>query len=498
MGIVRRQSLKRTLISYVGVLIGAISVLQIYPLDWKLYGLSQFILSTATLVVPFASFGISRLTVRFFPDFADPESKHHGFLGLLLLWTLISFGFFLLVVTLLDQWLFGVLNSLGMDTDVFIDNKTFIYAISLALVLNAIFVFHASNFRRIVVPEIFNNLLLKIALPVLIILSFYGYIKLGVFKLLYTLAFYTASVGLLLYLSYLGQFSLKLDLKFITRNLLKGMFVYGIYNVLNVVGYLLSFRIDSVMITSYLGYQSNGFYSYFAYMVNIMVIPYASLVSIAGPIIAENHSRSDINPIAKLFRQSSEVLFTTGLYFIFCVWICLDPILELTPKSDALKPLVSTFLLLGIGQLINVSAGLTEPIIGYSRFYRFNLFALLLLACVNIFLNIFLIPVYGIIGAAIATSISFIVYNISQLVFIYVRFNIIPFSLVHLKVSFIFIIAYILATLVPAPDNPIFEILLRGSLFSLLFFVPQLIFKVSPDVFKLWSDVKARSKFLAK
>ena len=56
MGIIKRQSIKNSIVNYVGVFIGAISVIFIYPLiDKEDLGSIQFTLNTAILFAPFAS-----------------------------------------------------------------------------------------------------------------------------------------------------------------------------------------------------------------------------------------------------------------------------------------------------------------------------------------------------------------------------------------------------------------------------------------------------------
>ena len=72
MGIVQRQSIKYTFISILGSLIGALSVLYIYPLSIKSYGFSQTILSYVLILVPFLGLGASTITIRFY----EPNSKN--------------------------------------------------------------------------------------------------------------------------------------------------------------------------------------------------------------------------------------------------------------------------------------------------------------------------------------------------------------------------------------------------------------------------------------
>ena len=76
------------------------------------------------------------------------------------------------------------------------------------------------------------------------------------------------------------------------------------------------------------------------------------------------------------------------------------------------------------GQLVNVLCGSVGYILNMTEnqniFRNITIFAVV----INIFLNLILIPMYGIIGAAIASAISLILWNIISSFYIYRKFNI--------------------------------------------------------------------------
>ena len=91
MGIIKRQSIKNSLVSYLGVGIGAISSIFIYTLiDKTDMGIIQFAISTAAFFAPFASFASSMTATRFYPLFKTEDGKDNGFLPLLTIFTFIS------------------------------------------------------------------------------------------------------------------------------------------------------------------------------------------------------------------------------------------------------------------------------------------------------------------------------------------------------------------------------------------------------------------------
>ena len=85
MGIVINQSIKNTVITYIGFGIGAINVIFLYTkfLSESYFGLITFILSTANILMPLMAFGVHNTIVKFYSSFKTRQSQN-GFLTLML------------------------------------------------------------------------------------------------------------------------------------------------------------------------------------------------------------------------------------------------------------------------------------------------------------------------------------------------------------------------------------------------------------------------------
>jgi len=68
MGIVLKQSLKNTVITYIGFAIGAINTLYMYVqfLGDTYYGLVGYVLSAANIMMPLMAFGVHNTLVKYF------------------------------------------------------------------------------------------------------------------------------------------------------------------------------------------------------------------------------------------------------------------------------------------------------------------------------------------------------------------------------------------------------------------------------------------------
>ena len=122
-----------------------------------------------------------------------------------------------------------------------------------------------------------------------------------------------------------------------------------------------------------------------------------------------------------LHRQDYEfsLLFCDlALVFIDICWFGLDFI----EGKTALYVLL-------FGQLINVLCGPVGYILMMTNKQKILRNIIVVSALLNISLNILLIPEYGILGAAFATTASLILWNISSLIYVYKKYGFITINI---------------------------------------------------------------------
>ena len=494
MGIIKRQGIKKTIVTYFGVGIGIISTLFIYPLDLKTYGFVQFLISTAMFIVPFATLGIPSLIIRFFPDFKNEENGHNGFLGFILASIILALLVFLFLAFVLQPHFYKGLGALGFDVLLFSENLSTILVLCFLFALSGALVNHISNFRRVVVPAIFDNLLVKVAIPVLILLLFYGVFPDNFIKPYLTTLYIFIVLALLLYLYFLGQLKFKINLPSFKRPVLAEMSNYALYGILGSIGGVIAFRIDSIMVASLIDLKSNGIYNIALFMANAIAIPYVSISNITSPIIASAWKENDKREIEMIYQKSSLVLFIVGLFLLLLVWSAVDDIFRLTPRYDELILGKYVLLFLGIGKVIDMTTGLNSQIIGYSHLFRFNLVAILSLAVINVLTNYALIPKYQMMGAAMATALSLMLFNLVKFIFIWVKFKMQPFTWASAKVLLIAAIAYGVVLWIPISSYPLVNIFIKTVIVSLFFGLPILYFNISPDITNM--AIQGREKIM--
>jgi O-antigen/teichoic acid export membrane protein len=140
--------------------------------------------------------------------------------------------------------------------------------------------------------------------------------------------------------------------------------------------------------------------------------------------------------------------------------------------------------IISIGTFLNMSTGLNDPIIFYSKKYQFGMLILLLLIVASFILNSIFIPDYGIVGAAMVAMILNMSYNIGKYLFIYLRFDLQPFTSDSLKILGIIILTTALGFLIPSIGEPISTLLFRSFVMLSLFVTLIVKLNLAPEVIK--------------
>ena len=172
-------------------------------------------------------------------------------------------------------------------------------------------------------------------------------------------------------------------------------------------------------------------------------------------------------------------------YWSFSILKTFSPLI---PKGEALLSAKYVVLFLGIAKLTDMLTSINGQIIGFSSRYRFNLYAVIFLGIVNVFLNIYLIDLFQITGAAIATAISLILYNLIKLGYVYYHFGFHPFSTNTLKLFGLVGISTIALIFFPGTDFLVLNIILRTLLTGVLFAIGIFYFKIAPDIIDFVKD----------
>ncbi|MCG8329500.1 MAG: polysaccharide biosynthesis C-terminal domain-containing protein [Chitinophagales bacterium] len=490
MGIIKRQGIKYSIVGYTATAIGALSTIFIYPLDKSIYGYALFLVGTATFFYPFMSGGVASLVIRFFPEMKTEDNQNHGFLGFTQIVSIIAFLLFGSIGLLFKDSLYQGMLWLDMDADLIFDNIMIILVLTFLITQISILTPYTSNYQRIVVPNILTNLLFKIILPILILLYFYGSINEVIFGWGVVGYHLLGFLSLAVYLYFIGGLDWIVNVKAYTRERIKRMLTYTIYGILGSIGNILAFRIDLFMVPTMLGLFSTGIYGISQFIGASVELPTKALFQISAPIVSKAMKEDDLEHVEMIYKKASLNLSIVGLLLLALIMSNLDALLHLTNDYDSLAAGKMVVFWVGLTKLVDMATSVNSHIIGYSKYFRINFYIILLMAVLNIGLNFWLIPLYGITGAAFATFLSIATANTMRFIYVWFRWKIQPFSYKHLIAALLVLITFGVANLLPmANTHPILSIIIR-SIVIVVVFIPTIWYlKLSEDINEMIQNI---------
>ena len=481
MGIIIRQSIKATIVNYIGTGIGFLTTMFIVVrfLPTEIVGLTSVLLNAALMFSSFAQLGIGSSAVRFFPYFKNPEKKHNGFFFYLVSIPLLG----ACIVALSFLFLKGpVSDYFRENSDLFVDYYYWTIPFGCFLLYTVVFETYATVLMRIAVPKMIKEIGFRLVLIVVYVLYGLHWITLNEFIACYVMAYGLTTLAIFYYVSRIGPVSLRHDKQYADKSLRRNFLSYTSLIVIGSLGGTLISRIDTFMVSSNLGLSYTGIYTIALYMATVIEIPSRSITAISSPLAAEALRQGDFGKANRLYRQVSLHQLISGSLIFLLIWVNLDNIYDIIPKGDAYRAGRWVVCFIGLSKLIEITLGFGGTMISYSRYYHWTLYFSFFITALTIVSNNLLIPVYGITGAALATALTCLVsYGIQQgILFLKVKGN--PYSLGMLKQAGLIVFLLGIDRLLPALPSPWLDIMYRSAILVVLGVPLLYLLKISPEV----------------
>ncbi len=479
MGIIKKQSISGTIYSYIGVVLGFITIGILYPriFNTEEVGLLRVLVSYAVLFSQFAGLGINTVTVKLFPYFRDKDKKHHGYLGLALM---VSTAGLILSIAIFLLFKSYILADADVDANLFARYYYYVVPLIIFSLLFNVFDTYYRVLYNAVKGIIYKEVIQRVFILMAIALFYFELIDFETTVVLYCIAIISPTILLFFSLIYNKQLFLKPDLGFINKKMSREMLTVGFYGILASFSGVLVLNIDVIMVERMLGLSQAGIYTITFFFGTLILIPLRTMGKIGSVVIADAWKRDDLATIDDIYKKSSITLSVVGVLLFIGIWGNIDNIFSLI--KDEYLPGKMVILYIGIANLFDISVGVSPHIIVNSKYYKYLSYFLIGFAIMLIVTNLMLIPVYGIVGAAIASLISKFIFSVVKWYFLYNKFKIQPFTFKFVYLIIIGLATYYISTLMPAINNFIIDILVRSLLISVLFIVPVYFLKISEDL----------------
>ncbi len=179
---------------------------------------------------------------------------------------------------------------------------------------------------------------------------------------------------------------------------------------------LINSRVDIVMLGALKGVEVVGIYAVILGITQLVTFLHYSANSVLAPTIASLYAESKIEKLQRIISRSVGFTFlvslmTSGILICFGNRFLLIFGAEFTPGQTAMNILI-------IGKLFHSMTGPVGVLLNMTGYERYSAIAVASSALLNVVLNAWLIPQWGINGAAAATTISLIIINIFNIVLV--------------------------------------------------------------------------------
>ncbi|MCS3529704.1 lipopolysaccharide biosynthesis protein [Chryseobacterium sp. JUb7] len=475
MSVVARQGFKYSIIGYIGFLLGTVSAIFIFPNDFEFYGKLRYILPSAEFLVPFVVMGISYSNVKFFHA-VDKDGKKQNMLSLSLLAVFINFLIFTVVFFILPHIYPKFKHSEAWKA------KEIILPLVIILSFCAVFNKYISNYKRIVVSNIFDNLIPKIANLGAFCLVIYFSLSQNIAFAFFFGMFALMLFGYIYYTNKLEKINLDFSTDYFKKDgFWKEFFNYSFFGFLGTFGNYLA--INSLMIGEFMGMEENGIYAVLYALISLISIPQLGLFNVSAPIISKNLADGDMEGLDKFHKKTSLTLYFLGAVLFSCIMVGFPYLTQFMPKNGTMlreyEPVVWIW---GSAVLLDLATGFNGNIISLSKYYKFNILVMLLLAGLTIGLNLYFIKNTDLklIGIALSTAISLTTYNVVKIIFNYIMFKVSPLTIEMIFVSIICTLAITVAIVLPNFDNNFINLFYKPAVVLILIYIGNYFTKIFP------------------
>ena len=410
MGVIAKQSIRGTIVTYLGIAVGIVTTFFVLTrfLTTEEIGLARVLIDAATLFIGLAQLGTNSSIIRFFPDFNDKEGDH---------------GFFVwaLVVPFIGCILFAVVywacrvplgSWFGDKSPLFVEYYYFVLPLAFFMLYQAICESTCNVLMHIVVPRAVRELVVRVGLLALYLLYAFRVLSLDGFVVGLCVNYALAALINLCYFFSLRPINLRPDWAFLRTNkpLVRRYIIYTGFLLFSALTSVLAPTLSSFFVTAKMGLDSTGIFAIATYMAVLVSVPNRSVSAISSPQLARAIKEQNREECSHLVSQVTRNMLLIGGFILLAIWINIDLIFHILPNGTTYATAKYVVLILGVSQLVLATFSICFTALNYSRFYAFSLLWSLVLTVSALLLNNYLVPLYGMEGAALSNLFSYGLY----------------------------------------------------------------------------------------
>lgn len=298
-----KQAFLFTIINYVGIVIGIVSTLFIYPKNKEMLGMFRYVEALAQLFFPILLLGTSQALVNFNPILSEVNKK-----------LLFNYGMTSIVVISIALFSITILASF---LPAFYGIKYIYFAFPIAFFLAFIELFKKQSaiLQRIALPTFFDNIIPKVTLPLLFLLFLNHYFTQNESLIFYVVSYGVIFILLFYYLHRIFQPQWNFDFKSLFESVSKSdYFKFSLFAFAGSLGSVFAFRIDVIMIKSFFNMETLGTFSIGVTLASAIAVPATGIFGLYAPIISNYLKENNLKELNTKYKEVSKLLFLLEHY----------------------------------------------------------------------------------------------------------------------------------------------------------------------------------------
>ena len=405
MGVIAKQSIRGTIVTYLGIAVGVVTTFFVLTrfLTTEEIGLARVLIDAAMLFIGLAQLGTNASIIRFYPYFKEKDShEDHGFFFWALVVPFIGFILFALIYWAcrvpLGAWF-------GDKSPLFVEYYYFVLPLAFFMLYQTICESTCNVLMHIVVPRAVRELIIRVGLLAIYLLYAFRVISMDGLVIGICINYAIAALINLCYFFSLQKINLRPDWTFLRANpqLIRLL-------ILSAVTSVLAPTLSSFFVTAKMGLDSTGIFAIATYMAVMVSVPNRSVAAIASPQLARAIKEQNSEECSFLIRQVTRNMLLIGGFILLAIWVNIDLIFHILPNGTTFAQAKDVVLILGVSQLILGTFSICLTALNYSRFFAISLILSVILTVSALLLNNYLVPLYGMQGAALSNLLSYGLY----------------------------------------------------------------------------------------
>lgn len=473
MGVVLKQSLKNVFTTYLGFLFGAVNTIFLYTqiLPDSYYGLVTFILASAAILMPLMAFGVHNTMVKFYSNYA--QSEQEGFLFLMLVIPLLG----ILPLFLFFAFFQDLLGDLVSTINPVVRNYLwYVFLVGFAMAYFEVYYAWCKVHLKSVFGNFMKEVFGRLGVMLLLLFLYLDLFSLDVFFKLLVGLYVLRTIIIKLYAFRISR----PKLRYVVPGNIREVLSYSLLIILGGSAASVLVEIDKVMINQFVKIENVAYYGVAVYIATVIIVPSRAMHQITYPLTAELLNRGDFFGLETLYKKTSLTLFIASGILFLLILLNLEDLYLLLPETY--RDGFYIVFLIGMAKVFDSLLGNNNSILYNSKYYRTLLLFGVGLAALTIVLNLFLIPAYGLEGAALASFISICIFNVIKLVFVKLKFGILPFTKSTFKVFATLLLLAVLFSVFTFDFHPVLSILFKSTIIVVMYLGILYRFEISEDI----------------